>query len=69
MAHIKKLDQCGISFLLIVLLLFCFSGTASAADRPKIALSTSAEKEVIIERDGKKVVERIPLDKASRVIR
>jgi uncharacterized repeat protein (TIGR01451 family) len=65
MMCMKRLEQFGSLFLWAVLILFCFSGTASAADQPKIALSTSADKEVIVQKDGKKVVEWIPLDKAS----
>ena len=65
MANIKIFKRCGSSFLWVVLLLFYFSGTASAADQPKIALSTSAEKEVNVEKNGKLFVERIPLEIAN----
>ena len=57
--------RCGSLLLWVVLLLFYFFGTASAADQPKIALSTTAEKEVNVEKNGKPVVERIPLEIAS----
>jgi uncharacterized repeat protein (TIGR01451 family) len=65
MFRTKRIDQYGFLFLWIVLLFFCLSGTASAADHPRITLSTIAEKEVNIEKDGKMVVERIPLENAS----
>jgi uncharacterized repeat protein (TIGR01451 family) len=65
MMSIKRLQLSGFLFLWVVLLLFYFFNTASAAEQPRIALSTGAEKEVIVQKDGKKVVERIPLDKAS----
>src|SRR4030042_1645684 len=65
MMCIKRLERCGSSFLWVVLLLFYFSGTASAADQPKIALSTTAEKEVKVEKNGNLIVERIPLEIAS----
>jgi uncharacterized repeat protein (TIGR01451 family) len=61
----KRLKQCWSSLLVVALLLFFFFNMASAADQPKIALSTTAEKEVKIEKDGKLVLERIPLEIAS----
>jgi len=45
--------------------LFCFPWSASAEEAPRIALSTGVEKEVVVEKDGRQVTERIPLDKAS----
>ena len=65
MMYIKRLQLSGFLFLCVVLLLFYLSGTASAADQPKIALSTSAEKEVNVEKNGKLFVERIPLEIAN----
>jgi uncharacterized repeat protein (TIGR01451 family) len=62
---IKRFERFGFVSLWVVLLLFCSSVMAIAAEQPKIALSTSAEKEVNIEKDGKMVVERIPLENAS----
>jgi len=57
-----------IGFLLFAISMLLFSNLSAVAQegQPKLALTITAEKEIVVEREGKAVLERIPADKMER---
>ena len=62
----KGRKEVSVLFFLILFLLFALSNAAAQDDNPRLALNITVEREVSILKEGKRIVERIPAERAEK---